>query len=119
MFSNGNGNGKGLSSLYDIAQGTERSVDDGLRDTVANEVIDQINREFPVSVLRSPSDQDRQRIQERINVLVGQAFRRGNAYSGYQTDGAMAAELGRRLMGLGFLDLLLPPARTDLSEICI
>src|SRR5690606_656115 len=42
-----------------------------------------------------------------------------NAYSGYQTDGALAAELGRRLMGLGFLDLLLPPARTDLSEICI
>lgn len=115
----GNGNGKGLSSLYDIAQGTERLVDDGLKDTVANEVIDQINREFPVSVLRSPTDTERQRIQERINVLVGQAFRRSNAYSGYQTDGALAADLGRRLMGLGFLDLLLPPARTDLSEICI
>lgn len=119
MFGNGNGNGKGLSSLYDIAQGTERLVDDGLKDTVANEVIDQINREFPVSVLRSPTDTERQRIQERINVLVGQAFRRSNAYSGYQTDGALAADLGRRLMGLGFLDLLLPPARTDLSEICI
>ena len=51
--------------------------------------------------------------------LVGVAFRRNNAYSGYQTDSALAAELGRRLMGLGFLDLLLPPARTDLSEICI
>src|SRR3990172_4715962 len=119
MFGNGNGNGKGLSNLYDSAQGTERLVDDGLKDTVANEVIDQINREFPVSVLRSPTDTERQRIQERINVLVGQAFRRSNAYSGYQTDGALAAELGRRLMGLGFLDLLLPPTRTDLSEICI
>ncbi len=115
----GNGNGKGLSSLYDVAQGTERLVDEGLKDTVANEVIDQINREFPVNVLRSPTDTERQRIQERINTLVGQAFRRSNAYSGYQTDGALAAELGRRLMGLGFLDLLLPPARTDLSEICV
>jgi pilus assembly protein CpaF len=119
MFGNGNGNGKGLSNLYDSAQGTERLVDDGLKDTVVNEVIDQINREFPVSVLRSPRDAERQRIQERINALVGLAFRRSNAYSGYQTDGALAAELGRRLMGLGFLDLLLPPARTDLSEICI
>ena len=114
MFGNGNGNGKGLSNLYDSAQGTERLVDESLKDTVANEVIDQINREFPVSVLRSPTDAERQRIQERINALVGLAFRRSNAYSGYQTDGALAAELGRRLMGLGFLDLLLPPARTDL-----
>ena len=121
MFGNGNGNGKGkgLSSLYDVAQGTERQVDAGLKDSVANEVIDQINREFPVSVLRSPTDAERQHIQERINALVGQAFQRSNAYSGYQTDGTLAAELGRRLMGLGFLDLLLPPARTDLSEICI
>jgi len=119
MFNDGNGNGKGLASLYDLGQSTSRPVDEALREVVANEVIDQINREFPVETLRSPSDSDRQRIQERINALIGVAFRRNNAYSGYQTDSALAAELGRRLMGLGFLDLLLPPARTDLSEICI
>jgi len=119
MFNDGNGNGKGLASLYDLGQSTSRPVDEALREVVANEVIDQINREFPVETLRSPSDSDRQRIQERINALVGVAFRRNNAYSGYQTDSALAAELGRRLMGLGFLDLLLPQARTDLSEICI
>jgi pilus assembly protein CpaF len=119
MFNEGNGNGKGLASLYDLGQSASRPVDAALREFVANEVIDQINREFPVDTLRSPSDSERQRIQERINALVGVAFRRNNAYSGYQTDSALAAELGRRLMGLGFLDLLLPPARTDLSEICI
>lgn len=119
MFNDGNGNGKGLAGLYDLGQSTSRPVDEALREVVANEVIDQINREFPVETLRSPSDADRQRIQERINSLVGVAFRRNNTYSGYQTDSALAAELGRRLMGLGFLDLLLPPARTDLSEICI
>ena len=119
MFDDRNGNGKGLASLYDLGQATTRPVDDGLKEIVANEVIDQINREFQVDTLRSPSDSDRQRIQERINALVGVAFRRNNIYSGYQTDSALAAELGRRLMGLGFLDLLLPPARTDLSEICI
>ena len=119
MFTNENGFGKGLSSLYDPAQATGRAHDDALLEAVANEVIDQVNREFPVEVLRSPSEADRQRIQERINLLVGIAFRRNNAYSSYQTDTALAAELGRRLMGLGFLDLLLPPARIDLSEICI
>lgn len=119
MFNDGNGNGKGLAGLYDLGQSTSRPVDEALREVVANEVIDQINREFPVETLRSPSDSDRQRIQERINALVGVSFRRNNTYSGYQTDSALAAELGRRLMGLGFLDLLLPPTRTDLSEICI
>jgi len=114
-----NGNGKGLSSLYDLAQGTGRPVDNILKETVINEVIDQVNREFPVEVLRSPSEDDRQRIQERINTLVGLAFRRNNSCSAYQADSELAAELGRRLLGLGFLDLLLPPARNDLSEICV
>jgi len=119
MFTNGNGFGKGLTSLYDPAQATGHAHDDDLQEAVTNEVIDQVNREFPVNILRSPSETDRQRIQERINLLVGIAFRRNNAYSSYQTDNVLAEELGRRLMGLGFLDLLLPPARTDLSEICI
>ena len=119
MFGNEKSNGKGITSLYDPSSGMSRQIDDTLRETVANEVIDQINREFPVGILQSPTDTDRQRIQERINSLVGMAFRRNNTYSGYQTDSVLADELGRRLMGLGFLDLLLPPARTDLSEICI
>jgi pilus assembly protein CpaF len=119
MFANSNGFGKSLTSLYDPAQATGRAHDDALRETVANEVIDQINREFAVSTLRSPSETDRQRIQERINQLVGLAFRRNDVYSNYQTDNVLADELGRRLMGLGFLDLLLPPSRIDLSEICI
>lgn len=119
MFTNGNGFGKGLTSLYDQAQAAVLAHDDGLQEAVANEVIDQVNHEFPVEILRSPSDTERQRILERIIQLVGLAFRRNNAYSSYQTDNALAEELGRRLMGLGFLDLFLPPARTDLSEICI
>ena len=119
MFANNNGNGKELSNLYDVAQGTGRPDDSALKEIVVNEVIDQVNREFLVEVLRSPSEAERQAIQERINALVALAFRRNNAYSAYQRDNELASELGRRLMGLGFLDLLLPPARTDLSEICI
>jgi len=88
MFTNGNGSGKGLTTLYDPAQASGRPHDDALREEVANEVIDQVNREFPVGILRSPSQTDRQRIQERINLLVGLAFRRNNAYQlpdGYHT----------------------------------
>ena len=110
---------KGLAGVYDITQGSGLAIDERLQELVANEVIDQINREYPVSVLQAPSDEERARIQERIHSLVGLAFRRNSAYSSFQTDAALAAELGRRLMGFGFLDLLLPPARTDLSEICI
>ncbi len=119
MFKNGNGHDKGLTSLYDPIKSSGRTPDSGMKDAIANEVIDQVNREFPVEVLRSPTDADRQRIQERINTLVALAYRRNDVYGAYQADGELGAELGRRLMGLGFLDLLLPPARTDLSEICI
>jgi pilus assembly protein CpaF len=112
-------NGDGLLSLYESSGSSLRPVDLDLGEKIANEVIDQINREFPVEILQSPSDADRQRIQERITSLVGLAFRRNNAYLSLDQDIDMAEELGRRLMGLGFLDLMLPPARTDLSEICI
>jgi len=119
MFNNGHEKSTDLAEIYDITQGSGLVIDEHLRDIVANEVIDQVNREFPVSVLQAPTDEEHNRIQERIHSLVGLAFRRNSAYSNYQTDASLAAELGRRLMGLGFLDLLLPPARTDLSEICI
>ncbi len=119
MFGKQNGNGSHLSGLYDLTQASERRVDDGFRESVANEVIDQINREFPITMLQAPSESDRLRIQERILALVGLAYRRAGAYAGYQVDVQLAEELSRRLLGLGFLDLLLPPARTDLSEICV
>ena len=116
----GNGNGKGLSSLYDLAQGTGRTLDDASRENGAQrgDRSDQPRVPGECAALAPPTG-ERQRIQERIDTLVGLAFRRKDAYASYQTDTALAAELGRRLMGLGFLDLLLPPARTDLSEICI
>jgi len=113
------GNGKGLLSLYDSSGATIRPLDDGLRDLIANEVIDQINREFPVENLQAPSESERQQIQERINTLVGIASRRNSTFGGLNSERDFAQELGRRLMGFGFLDLLLPPARTDLSEICM
>ncbi len=44
-------NGKGTFQPVRSGAGDRRRVDDALREAVANEVIDQVNREFPVEVL--------------------------------------------------------------------
>lgn len=108
----------GLLSMY--ADNSQQLVqDESVRNEVINEVIDLVNQEFSTSVLQSPSELDRQKIHERVIVLVNAAFRRRNIRPGFQYEAQLAEELTRRLLGLGFLDLLLPPARTDLSEICV
>ncbi|MCC6189041.1 MAG: CpaF family protein [Anaerolineales bacterium] len=76
--------------------------------------------ELPVEVLRSPSEADRQRAEARIGQLTALAIRRrGLSGVDYGEEQQLAAEIARRLLGLGFLDLLLPPARTDVAEIAI
>jgi pilus assembly protein CpaF len=89
------------------------------RTTVMNEVIDQINSEYAPARLNRPSPSDRVEIQERVTVLVSGAFRRRNMRPGPAYEVTLAEEITRRLLGLGFLDLLLPPARTDISEIAV
>jgi pilus assembly protein CpaF len=108
-----------LLSVFDESATRQAAVNQDLRGEVANEVIDAVNREFPASVLQRPGEVDRTRVAERIAALVTQAFRRRNANPGQGLEGELAGELARRLMGLGFLDLLLPPARTDISEITV
>lgn len=90
-----------------------------VRNEVINEVIDQVNQEFPPATLQAPTDQDRQKISGRVLSLIGTALRRRNSRPGMPYETSLAEELTRRLIGLGFLDLLLPPTRTDLSEICV
>jgi pilus assembly protein CpaF len=90
-----------------------------VRNEVINEVIDQVNQEFPPATLQAPTDRDRQKISERVLSLIGTALRRRNSRPGLPYETSLAEELTRRLIGLGFLDLLLPPTRTDLSEICV
>jgi pilus assembly protein CpaF len=108
----------GLLSMYE--DNSQQLVqDEAVRNEVINEVIDLVNQEFSTSVLQAPSELDRQKIHERVIVVVNTAFRRRNIRPGFQYEAQLAEELTRRLLGLGFLDLLLPPARTDLSEICV
>ena len=107
----------GILGLYDVSAAA--LPDEATRQAVINEVIDQINQEFPPALLQTPSESDRQRIQERVVAVVGASLRKRSLRPGFQYEAQMAEDLTRRIVGLGFLDLLLPPARTDLSEIVI
>lgn len=108
-----------LLSVFDESVTRQLAVNQDVRGEVANEVIDAVNREFPANILQRPTDLERQKVTERIAALVTQALRRRNANPGPGSESELAGDLARRLMGLGFLDLLLPPARTDISEIVV
>lgn len=108
----------GILGLYDTpSEAVQLSPAD--RNALVNEVIDQINQEFAPTVLQSPGETERKQIRERVEALVSAAFRKRNLRPGLQYEAQIAEDLTRRIVGLGFLDLLLPPARTDLSEIGI
>ena len=108
----------GILGLYDTPA-NDIVLDEVSRSAVFNEVIDQINQEFQPVVLQSPSEIDRRRIRERVDALIAAALRKRNCRLGVQQEGILSEELTRRILGLGFLDMLLPPARTDISEITI
>jgi pilus assembly protein CpaF len=89
------------------------------RQAILEQVIDAVNREFPGSLLRSPEEAERRQVVARVGALVSAAFRSASLPPSSEAQGQLADEIARRVMGLGFLDLLLPPARIDLSEITI
>jgi pilus assembly protein CpaF len=99
----------------------QRSMSNTLAPEVINElnndVIDSINREFTSEVLQRPNDTDRKTVKDRIGVLVSLAIRKRSLNpSGKQVE-SLVSDLSSRILGLGFLDSLLPPARIDISEI--
>ncbi len=108
----------GIFDLYDTpSEAVQLSPSD--RNMLVNEVIDQVNQEFAPTVLQNPGEVERRQIRERVEALVSAAFRKRSLRPGLQYEAQIAEDLTRRIVGLGFLDLLLPPARTDLSEIGI
>ena len=86
---------------------------------IIDEVIETVNREFDSSILRSPDEVEQAKVSNRIHILVNKAYRLRGVVPYPQDHDRMTDEIARRVLGLGFLDLLLPPARVDLSEITI
>src|SRR5688572_19553667 len=90
------------------------------RTEIADEVSAIIRAEFALEVLRTPSDEDRERVRARVAQLVAAAVRRrGLSSVHYEDEQALGDEIARRLLGLGFLDLLLPPARRAISAVAV
>ena len=108
----------GILGLYDTPA-NDLALDETTRNAVFNEVIDQVNQEFQPAILQSPSEAERQRIRERVEAMIAAALRKRSCRPGVQQEALLSEELTRRILGLGFLDMLLPPVRTDISEITI
>ena len=94
-------------------------LDGAQRQSILEEVIDAVNREFAGPVLRAPQEEEREQVRTRLRSLLSDAFRAHGLPPSAAEQAALAEEIARRVMGLGFLDQLLPPARTDLSEITV
>lgn len=107
-----------VMSLMD-APAPEPVLDSASRRQLLEEILEAVNREFPASLLRAPDPEEREQVARRIGSLLSVAFRVRGWPPSLPEQAALAEEIARRVMGLGFLDLLLPPARTDLSEITI
>ncbi|MBP7693171.1 MAG: CpaF family protein [Anaerolineales bacterium] len=91
-----------------------------MRREIQDEVARMVSEKFSSDQLRRPTDA----IREAAQALAGQATalairRRGLTSIPYVEEQKLAAEITRRLVGLGFLDLLLPPARRDIAEIAL
>ena len=110
----------GTTILDLLTTTTPLTLDGKVKADIIGEVAAAVRAEFKVETLRAPTDAEREAIRARIAQLAGQSVRRrGLSAVSYQEEQDLAAEIVRRMLGLGFLDLLLPPARRDLSEIAL
>lgn len=108
-----------LDMFDDRHHSSNEPTDPEVMRQVIDEVLTAINREFDTSILRSSKPENQERIKGRISVEVGRGYRSRGITPSAPEQVATSEEIARRVLGLGFLDLLLPPARRDLSEITI
>jgi pilus assembly protein CpaF len=106
-------------AFFGDADSTSNTLAPEVTAKIENEVIDVINRDFDPQTLQRPSDDDRIRVGERVSILVSQCIRKMNLNPGSGTESTLTSDLARRILGLGFLDLLLPPLRNDVTEIAV
>jgi pilus assembly protein CpaF len=83
---------------------------------ITSATIDALNREFQSSLREGGK---RTEVAERTRALVIQGLRARNRSLRAEAVSDLTDDILRRVTGLGFLDLLLPPVRTDLSEIAV
>jgi len=93
--------------------------EDEIRQAVISEVIDEVNHLFDRQILDNPDETERNQIRNTIYRQLRESFRRREITPPQLVEKDLSEQLMHRLLGLGFLDSLLPPIRTDISEITI
>ncbi|MBM3272578.1 CpaF family protein [Candidatus Kaiserbacteria bacterium] len=108
-------------TAYDLfAPVSSVSLDAKAAGEISAEVSAAVRTKYPVEVLRSPTDSQREEIKAEVGRLTASAIRRrGLSGVSYADEQKLADTITGRLVGLGFLDRLLPPARRDISEIAL
>ncbi len=108
-------------TAYDLfAPISSVSLDAKAAGEISAEVSAAVRAKYPVEVLRAPSDAQREEIKAEVQRLAAAAIRRrGLSGVSYAEEQKLADTIMGRLVGLGFLDRLLPPARRDISEVAL
>ena len=91
----------------------------GFNEAAIQAIIQAITQEFDLDTLRSRDPAKRAQVRERMAVLAGPLVRDKFPGVGQRQLVALVDEAASRVMGWGFLDSLLPPARNDLVEIAL
>ena len=107
-----------LMGLYDQTD-NHKALDEQTKIMVIEDVIDQINHDYSSAILQSPTENEQQEIREKLASMMAATLRKHQCRPGTQVEAQLVEELSHRILGLGFLDLLLPSTRTDISEITI
>ena len=109
-----------LASYNLFTPATTVSLDAKTVSEIMAEVSAVVRAKYPVEALRTPSDTQREEIKGEVQKLTAHAIRRRNLSGvAYAEEQKLADDILGRMVGLGFLDRLLPPVRRDISEIAM
>jgi len=89
------------------------------REEISSEVAQRVNSELGPATLQQPVEEIADTVKEVIRRQLEQALKRRELSISLLEEDSLALELFHRMVGLGFLEELLPPARTDLTEIIV
>ena len=90
-----------------------------LKEEIASEVMTRVSEEFGPERLFAPTEETKKEAVERIRHFVRVALRAREMVIEQSREEALISCIAHRMLGLGFLEQLLPPARTDLTEIAL
>ncbi len=89
------------------------------KEEIVRKVLARVTSSFDPRVLLSPSEEEAEQIRESIRHHTAEVLRQIEGGVEYSIEQDLARRVQDLILGYGFLENLLPPRRTDLSEIAI